>query len=82
MMCERTCPNCGSTEHFESYGLIGSYIVCDCNTILALRRDIEAAPIDMTEEEAMQWVRSGSFVLKGAEAKDPADDEMFRNPFP
>lgn len=77
-MCERTCPNCGSTEHYEQYGLIGTYIGCDkCGLILALRRDIEAAPIEMTEEQATKWVKAGSFVVLGAEAKDPADDELF-----
>jgi hypothetical protein len=77
-MCERTCPRCGSTEHLEQYGIIGLYIACECGTILANRRDSEAAPIDMTEEQAEEWARQGTFVLPGAEAKDPADDELFR----
>jgi transcription initiation factor TFIIIB Brf1 subunit/transcription initiation factor TFIIB len=79
-MCERTCPECGSTEHYEGYGLIGSYIVCaGCCTVLANRRDIDAAPIDMTEDQAGQWRRDGTFVLAGAEAKDPTDDDMFKD---
>jgi hypothetical protein len=68
---------CRSTEHFESYGLIGAYIACTgCSTILANRRDLEAAPIDHPDPEA--WQREGTFVLPGAEATDPADDDLFR----
>lgn len=77
-MCERTCPRCGSTDHIESYGLIGAYIGCnDCPTILANHRDIEAAPTNLTEAEAEAWQQAGSGVLCGAEAADPADDEIF-----
>lgn len=77
-MCERTCPKCGSTEHVSAYGTIGSHIVCAwCCTILAVRREIEAAPTHMTEAEAEEWQREGTFVLPGAEAKDPADDALF-----
>jgi hypothetical protein len=84
-MCKRACPKtneagqrCGSTDHIELYGLIGSYIVCnDCGTILANRRDIEAAPTNLTEAEAIEWVKAGTFVLPGAEAEDPADDEIY-----
>ena len=90
-MCERTCPTtvfdqndkigrkCGSTDHIELYGLIGSHIVCnDCGTILANQRDIEAAPTNLTEAEANAWANAGTFVLPGAEAADPADDEFYR----
>lgn len=78
-MCERTCPYCGSIEHFAGYGLIGSFIVCDaCGVLLANRRDADAAPVDLrTDEQVDAWVAAGSGVLTGAEAKDPADDEMF-----
>lgn len=84
-MCKRTCPHvneqgkkCGSTEHIHLYGLIGSYIFCnDCDAILANRRDIEAAPTNLTEAEAIEWVRAGSYVMAGAEAEDPADDETY-----
>lgn len=75
-MCERRCPVCSSTDHLSLYGLIGSYIVCaECGTILANRRDEEAAPFDRDPE---QWADEGTFVLPGAEAEDPADDELFR----
>ena len=77
-MCERTCPYCRATEHFEGYGLIGYYIICTgCCAVLALRRDIDAAPITMAEAEAEAWQAAGSGVLAGAEARDPADDEIF-----
>lgn len=77
-MCDRTCPKCGSTEHLEQYGLLGITISCDpCGTILANRRDIATAHIDMTEEQAEAWQREGTFVLAGAEARDPADDQIF-----
>ena len=80
-MCERTCPKCGSTEHLATYGIIGSYIVCAiCCALLANRRDIETAPTCMTEAEAEEWQREGTFVLPGAEAKDPADDALFLIP--
>lgn len=83
-MSERTCPkpDCGDTDHLMLYGLLGTIVICNsCGTVLALRRDIEAAPIDMTEEQAKAWVKDGSYVLPGAEAKDPADDEMFVSPW-
>lgn len=77
-MCERTCPYCGSTDHGELYGLIGTHIICDyCLAILANRRDLEAAPVDLTEEAAEAWRDAGSGILLGAEAVDPRDDEMF-----
>jgi hypothetical protein len=76
-MCERTCPACGSTDHFEQYGLIGIYIACaECLTILANRRDEGAAPLDL---DSTQWAREGTFVLPGAEAIDPADDTPFQH---
>ena len=87
-MCDRTCPICGSAEHHHMYGLIGTYIICggthhgegrarDCGALLANRRDIDAAPIDLTETEAQAWQAAGSGVLIGAEARDPADDAPF-----
>lgn len=77
-MCERTCPACGETEHYEGYGIIGSYIICcSCSTILANRRDIDAAPIELTYEQAEEWQRAGTFVLAGAEAKVAADDALY-----
>ena len=89
-MCERTCPVCGSTEHHHMYGLSGTYIICggkyrdprdaqlrDCGALLANRRDIDAAPTNLTETEAEAWQAAGSGVLIGAEARDPADDAMF-----
>lgn len=77
-MCERTCPKCRSAAHIEHYGIIGLSIICEkCGAILANRRDIDVAPIDMTEAEAEQWRREGTFVLPGAEAKDPKDDMLF-----
>jgi hypothetical protein len=75
-MCERTCPACGSQDHAEQYGIIGGYIVCtECLTTLANRRDEDAAPLDQDPEH---WARKGTFVLLGAEAVDPADDEPFQ----
>lgn len=77
-MCERVCPHCGSTEHYAGYGIVGSYIVCTgCCSLLANRRDIDAAPNGLTDTEAEAWAAAGSGVLAGAEAHDPADDEMF-----
>jgi hypothetical protein len=75
----RTCPCCGSNDHVGPlYGLGGSVIYCNrCPAVLANRRDIEAAPIDLTEAQAEDWMWRGSGVLSGAEALDPADDEMF-----
>lgn len=76
-MCDRTCPVCGSTEHHHMYGLIGTYIMCDCTALLANRRDIDAAPTDLSETDAEAWQRAGSGILIGAEARDPADDESY-----
>jgi hypothetical protein len=77
-MCERKCPYCRSTEHFHSYGVVGIYIACcRCQMVLASRRDIEAARTDLTEEEAEAWQTAGSGVLKGAEAINPVDDEIY-----
>jgi hypothetical protein len=76
-MCDRTCPACQSHDHFEQYGLIGTYIACSqCLTILANRRDEEAAPLDRDPEE---WAAEGTFILAGAEASDPEDDRPFMN---
>jgi hypothetical protein len=77
-MCERTCPNCGGTEHYHLYGIGGSYILDECGTILANRRDIDAAPLGLDETATLEWRRVGTFVLKGAEAKDPKDDEIYK----
>lgn len=77
-MCDRTCPECGSKEHAEHYGMSGTSIICmDCSTILANRRDEEAADTEMNEQERQQWVMEGTFVLEGAEADDPAHDKFF-----
>jgi hypothetical protein len=77
-MCERKCPKCQSTEHFEGFGMVGAYIVCDeCGQLLAQRRDQAAAHTDLTEEQAEQWANDGSGVLIGAEAENPADDEFW-----
>lgn len=75
-MCERTCPDCGSTAHTEQYGVIGTYIVCDgCGLLLANRRDGQAAPLDRDPDE---WAREGTFIRPGAEAANPADDVIFQ----
>lgn len=75
-MCERTCPDCGSTDHFEQYGVVGFYIGCSqCAVILAWRADEEAAPLDCADPE--DWARERRGVRPGAEARDPGDDEMF-----
>lgn len=77
-MCERTCPRCGSTEHFEGYGICGSYILCEgCGVTLAQRTTEEAANTDLTEAQAEAWAADGTWVLPGAEAKDPADDVLY-----
>ena len=77
-MCDRTCPECGSNEHSLSYGVIGTYIICnDCCTILANAPDPEAANTNLSESEVKAWVKANSFVLPGAEAKDPKDDLLF-----
>lgn len=75
-MCERTCPRCGSDEHFSQYGLMGITISCECGAILAARFDEEAAPTNEPDPEAYARARSG--VRPGAEARDPADDEIFQ----
>lgn len=77
-MCQRTCPKCKSTEHYEGFSMVGFYIACKCGAVLAHRRDEAAAPTDMTDEEVQRWVRRGSFVIPGAEAVDLADDEQFK----
>lgn len=75
-MCQRTCPRCGSPEHFEGFGIVGSYILCEgCGETLAQRFDESAAPLDCQDPEA--YARERSFVLPGAEARDPADDAIF-----
>jgi hypothetical protein len=77
-MCQRTCPRCGSTDHFEGYGICGAYILCEgCSHTLAQRFDIAACPIDLTERQAEAYARKRTWVLPGAEAKDPADDAIF-----
>lgn len=79
-MCDRTCPRCKSTDHIASTGMAGTSLVCsECCLILAHRFDREAAPLDIRDEddvEAYAAARSG--VRPGAEAADPADDEMFQ----
>lgn len=75
-MCERTCPKCGSSEHFSQYGLMGVTITCECNAILAVRFDEAAAPLDCDDPEAYARARTG--VRPGAEARDPSDDEFFQ----
>lgn len=80
-MCKRTCPNCGSKEHAEQYGIIGTSIICtNCLTILANKRDEQAALTGLSNDEIDQWVAEGTFVLEGAEAEDPKDDEFFTIP--
>jgi hypothetical protein len=77
-MCERTCPFCGSTEHFVGVGILGSYIDCeDCGATLAARADPEAASTDLTWDEAERWADENTFVIPGAEAKDPLDDRIW-----
>ena len=74
-MSDRTCPECKSTEHFLMYGIIGTYVTCECGVILACRRDEAAAPTDHPDPEA--WAMEGRWVLPGAEAVDPTDDRLF-----
>lgn len=58
------------------YGMIGTHVTCEgCGLILANRRDEDAAPTDHADPGA--WADEGSFVTPGAEAADPADDELF-----
>lgn len=61
-MCERRCPLCRSSNHYAGYGLSGSYIVCeDCGYVFLVRADFQAAPIDLTEDQADRWVAERSF---------------------
>ena len=77
-MCERTCPKCGATEHFENFGICGMSLVCaECMTVLAARFDEAAAPLDEADPEA--YARARTFVILGAEAVNPADDAIFAN---
>lgn len=63
----------------EGFGPAGAYIICAaCGLCLACRADPEAARTDLTEEEAEAWARSNSGVRPGCEAKDPADDAIWR----
>lgn len=81
-MCERTCPACGSTAHADLFGIMGGYLACDgCGLTLAVRADIDAAPIDLTEDEAEAWALSHRGVRPGAEAKDPRDDDAWRGTY-
>ena len=81
-MCERTCPACQSTDHLDLYGIIGAHLLCnECGAILAVRADVEAAPLDLTEDEAEAWALARRGVYPGAEANDPADDEHWRGPY-
>jgi transcription elongation factor Elf1 len=80
-MCERTCPGCNSTEHLDLYGVLGASITCaGCGSVLAWRADPEAAPIDLSDDEADAWAAARRGIFPGAEAKDPADDELWRGP--
>lgn len=78
-MCERTCPRCKSPDHIANNGIVGTSLVCEsCFLILAMRFDRDAAPLDIKDDdlvEAYALARSG--VRPGAEAQDPADDELF-----
>lgn len=75
-MCERTCPKCQSTEHVESYGICGAYLLCTCGTILAHRADPAAAPTDHPDPD--RWAQERIWVLLGAEAINPSDDKMWK----
>ena len=80
-MCQRTCPNCHSQEHTVQYGLGGTAMYCDgCGVTLAFRADVEWAPISTTDDEADRWAAERTFILAGAEAKDPKDDKVWRLP--
>ena len=77
-MCDRTCPRCGSTKHIANTGIVGTSLVCeDCVLILAHRFDREAAPLKLSDDEAEAYALERSGVRPGAEARDPADDELF-----
>lgn len=79
-MCERTCPRCRSTDHIANTGIVGTSLVCNtCFLILAVHYDREAAPLDITDDDAIEaYGAARSGVRPGAEALDPADDESFR----
>lgn len=79
-MCDRTCPRCKSVDHIANTGIVGTSLVCaECFLILAMRFDREAAPLDMTDDDAIEaYAIERSGVRPGAEASDPADDELFR----
>lgn len=80
-MCERTCPACRSTEHTDLFGMAGAYLVCNgCGATLAIRADLEAAPLHLSEDEAEAWALARRGVAPGAEASDPADDDQWRGP--
>ena len=77
-MCERVCPRCKSTDHIANNGISGTSLVCtECFLILAARFDREAAPLGMADDEAEAYAVKRSGVRPGAEATDPADDELF-----
>lgn len=77
-MCERACPRCRSTEHVANTGITGTSLVCEnCMLIIAHRFDREAAPLGMDDDEAEAYALARSGVRPGAEARDPADDELF-----
>lgn len=81
-MCDRICPACGSRNHFEQYGICGMTLYCDqCLIPLAHRFDAEAAPTDLSYDEAEEYAKARSGILPGAEAADPADDEIYRGTF-
>lgn len=79
-MCERTCPRCKSTDHIANIGIVGTSLVCtECFLILAMHFDREAAPLDITDDEAIEaYAAARSGVRPGAEALDPTDDETFK----
>lgn len=77
-MCERTCPRCGDSEHFEGFGITGAYLLCEgCGVTLAQRGDVDAAPGNMNDEQAQAWADKQTWVLPGAEAKNPEHDALW-----
>lgn len=77
-MCERTCPDCGSDDHFTGFGITGAYILCEgCGITLAARGDVDAAPLGMGDAQAQAWADERTWVLPGAEAKNPDDDAIY-----
>lgn len=54
-MCERKCPKCKSTEHFEQYGLLGTSIFCECGHVFAFKADEEWAP--PSEPDPTAWAK-------------------------